>query len=220
MDTYKTLRKSDFFRSLNDSEIEYILDNSVTRDISKGSIIHTSHEVCENITVILEGKVYSSSYSLNGNEQIICSFSECMVFGFPVVFGEMTYPENITAETDCRLLYISRSAILNLFDNKEFLMDFIKRLALKVKDLSQVIETLSYTSVKERVAKYLLKCAQVTDSNQIQLDKNKTRLAKELATSRVVVSRTFKLMEDEGIIKRNDDKHITILDIEALKLFS
>ena len=78
---------------------------------------------------------------------------------------------------------------------------------------------MSYSSVKERVAKYLLRTSEQEKTNEIVLIKNKTRLAKELGTSRVVVSRTFKLLEDEGIIKRNSEKHISILDADALKLF-
>ena len=220
MDKFKIIKNSRFFKALQDAEINHIIDNSTVKSAKKGMLIHDTHEVCKNITVILEGKAYSSNYSLNGNEQIICSFEKGMVFGFPIVFGDMTYPENIFTETDCRLLYISRDTLMQLFNNKEFLMDFIKKLAQKVKDFSNLVEILSYTSVKERVAKYILGIAKTYDLADITLSKNKTRLAKELGTSRVVVSRTFKALEDEHIIERKSEKHIVILDIAALQLFS
>lgn len=220
MDKFKIIKNSKFFKALNDAEINHIINNSTEKNECKGTLVHDTHEVCKSITVILDGKVYSSNYSLNGNEQIICSFDRGMVFGFPIVFGDMTYPENIFAETDCRLLYISRDTLMHLFENRDFLMDFIKKLAQKVKDLSGLVEILSYTSVKERVAKYLLKIAKTNETNDIILNKNKTRLAKELGTSRVVVSRTFKALEDENIIERKSEKHIVILDLDALQLFS
>lgn len=220
MDNFKIIKESKFFESLSDDEIKYIIANATVKTEKKAALVHDTYEVCKNITVVLEGKAYSSNYSLNGNEQIICSFEQGMVFGFPIVFGDMLYPENIFAETDCTLLYISRNTLMQLFDNKEFLMDFIKKLAQKVKDFSNLVEILSYTSVKERVAKYLLKSAITNETSEIILNKNKTRLAKELGTSRVVVSRTFKVLEDEGIIKRKSEKHIVILNMDALQLFS
>lgn len=220
MDKFKVIKESEFFKALSDAEINHIINNSAVKNEKKSTLMHGTHEVCKNITVILEGKAYSSNYSVNGNEQIICSFERGMVFGFPIVFGDMTYPENIFAETDCTLMYISRDTLMKLFDNKEFLMDFIKKLAQKVKNFSNLVEILSYTSVKERVAKYLLRIAKINESNDITLHKNKTRLAKELGTSRVVVSRTFKALEDEGIIKRESEKRIIILDMDALQFFS
>ena len=220
MDPFAIIKNSDFFNTLTDDEIKYIVKSSATKGIKKGSIIHNSNEVCKNITVVLDGKIYSSNYSLTGKEQIVCSFDTGKVFGYPVVFGDLTYPENITAETNCRLLYISREVLIELFKNKAFLMQFINMLAQKVKYFSNLVEILSYTSVRERVGKYLLNLTKASDSTNITLSKNKTRLAKELGTDRVVVSRTFKALEDEGIIKRSGDKKITILDIDALRLFS
>jgi len=220
MDPFAIIKNSDFFNTLTDDEIEYIVRSSATKEIKKGSIIHNSYEVCKNITVVLDGKIYSSNYSLTGKEQIVCSFDTGKVFGYPVVFGDLTYPENITAETNCRLLYISREVLIELFENKAFLMQFINMLAQKVKYFSNLVEILSYTSVRERVGKYLLNLINANNSNIITLSKNKTRLAKELGTDRVVVSRTFKALEDEGIIKRSGDKEITILDIDLLRLFS
>lgn len=220
MDFNTFLKNVPMFSSLNDKEIQYMLTKGTIKDVKKGEIIHTPEDICYCITLVLEGALYSTKYSLSGKEQIYCSFKPGDIFGFPVVFGDLTYPEYIVAETDCSLFYLHREALIELFDNKEFLLKFIEKLSHKIKAFSELVEVLSYTSVKERVVKYLLKIAEEQQSQVLKLDKNKTRLAKELGSVRVVVSRTFKNLEENGIIRQLSENKIEILDMDVLKNFS
>lgn len=220
MDIYCIVQQSPFFAALSDEDAQHIIEYGIKREIAKGTIIHTPDDVCSHITVVIDGRIHSSNYSIQGKEQIVCSFHPGQVFGFPVVFGDLTYPEHIIAETDCMLLYITRDVLLQLFDNKDFLMAFIHKLAHKIKDFSQLVEVLSYTSVRERIGHYLLRRIQECGGNHVTLDRSKTRLAKEMGTSRVVVSRTFKALEDEGIVQRDSETDIIVLDVDALANFS
>jgi CRP-like cAMP-binding protein len=54
-------------------------------------------------------------------------------------------------------------------------------------------------------------------SNIIKLNKSKTFIAKEIGTVREAVSRVFKSLEDQGIIKIESNIKIKILDILALE---
>ena len=50
-----------------------------------------------------------------------------------------------------------------------------------------------------------------------QIEKNKTFIAKELGTVREVISRVFKSIEKQGIIKADANMKIQILDVLALE---
>ncbi len=213
------LKKVPLFSHLTEKELELLLLKARLKEIPKGSTVHDPEEVCKHITLVIQGTLHASNYSLSGQEQIVCSFSAGSIFGFPVVFGDLTYPEHIIAESNCHLLYISRDTLLDLFSNKSFLLAFLEKLSKKIKSFSSLVEILSFTSVRERVCKYLLKLAKDQNTHTIKLISNKTRMAKELGTNRVVVSRIFKTLEEENIINRINDQQITIIDLEQLEYF-
>jgi len=100
------------------------------------------------------------------------------------------------------------------------LLLFFEALSKKIKAFSELVEILSYTSVKERVARYLLNQVQESKPDNISLKVNKTRLAKELGSVRVVVSRVFKTLEEEGIIEQPNDQEVMIIDKNKLENFS
>lgn len=209
-----------FFRSLNNDEIDLIIKSGKRKSVKKGDTVHSPDEICYNMTIVLSGLMYSSKYSISGNEQIVCNLTAGKCFGYPVMFGDHTYPEYIIAESDTELLYLSRDVVTQLFQNTSFNMLFIEMLSAKLTAFSDLVEILSFTSVRERVSKYLLVQVEKQGGQSTIKIKNKTRLAKELGSVRGVVSRTFKLLVDDGIIKQVNDHVIEILDKDKLEEFS
>jgi len=208
------------FSALSDADIQFMIDNGLVKEYVKGETIHSPDEICNYVSIVLEGKLYSTKYSLSGKEQIVCNLVAGKCFGYPVVFGNLTYPEYIITETQSKVLYVHRDILMSLFDNKDFLLLFFEALSKKIKDFSELVEILSYTSVKERVARYLLNQVQESKPDNISLKVNKTRLAKELGSVRVVVSRVFKTLEEEGIIEQPNDQEVMIIDKNKLENFS
>lgn len=219
MNLHKILNQISFFDHLSSNEKDLIIEKGIRKSIKKGETVHSPDEICYHMTIVLEGSLYSSKYSVSGNEQIVCNLVKGKCFGYPVVFGDNTYPEYIICESDAELLYISRETLLTLFENKLFLLDYLGMLGKKLKDFSNLVEILSFTSVRERVSKYLMGQFIQQNSNEIKI-KNKTRLAKELGSVRGVISRVFKLLEEENIIEQLDNNIVKIIDINRLEFFS
>ncbi|OQY42494.1 MAG: hypothetical protein B6227_02075 [Fusobacteriia bacterium 4572_74] len=134
-----------------------------------------------------------------------------------LIFNEDKYPAYFIAQEKSTILEISKEVIFQLFTNKEFLLFFLKEMSQKIVSLSDIIEVLAHTSIKSRVARYLFKEMEIQGSNTIKIVKSKTFIAKELGSVREVVSRVFKSLENQGIIRTGATMQIEILDIPSLE---
>ena len=100
---------------------------------------------------------------------------------------------------------------MKLFIEEEFMLFFLKELGNKIIKLSQTIDYLSDNSIELRLLKYLKLQYVQQNTKIITLNMSKARIAKEIGTVREVVSRTFKKLENKGIIKNLSNNKIEIL---------
>ncbi|MBP6281783.1 MAG: winged helix-turn-helix domain-containing protein, partial [Leptotrichiaceae bacterium] len=98
-----------------------------------------------------------------------------------------------------------------LFIEEEFMLFFLKELGNKIIKLSQTIDYLSDNSIELRLLKYLKLQYVQQNTKIITLNMSKARIAKEIGTVREVVSRTFKKLENKGIIRNLSNNKIEIL---------
>lgn len=213
----KILKNIEMFNMLDSSQIKYLLKNSKLKEIEKNIVIYNPEEICRNFSVIIKGTISGIKYSSTGKEQILIYYKAPECFGGVHIFNDEKYPAYIISQEESVILEIPKEIIFQLFNNKEFLLFFLKDLSKKIVNLSEIIEVLSHTSIKSRVAKYIFKEMEKQGSNIIQIEKNKTFIAKELGTVREVISRVFKSIEKQGIIKADANMKIEILDVLALE---
>ncbi|WP_281637911.1 Crp/Fnr family transcriptional regulator [Flavobacterium marginilacus] len=71
----------------------------------------------------------------------------------------------------------------------------------RMKEMLNAIDTLAFMNMNERLIKHLNEKAKVNQTNIMQITHQE--IADELNTSRVVISRLLKVLEDEGKIKLN-----------------
>ena len=100
---------------------------------------------------------------------------------------------------------------MKLFIEEEFMLFFLKELGNKIIKLSQTIDYLSDNSIELRLLKYLKLQYVQQNTKIITLNMSKARIAKEIGTVREVVSRTFKKLENKGIIRNLSNNKIEIL---------
>lgn len=205
------------FNALDDCQLKYLIENSKLKEADKNQIIYSPYEICENFSVIIKGTVSVIKYSSTGKEQILAYYKAPECFGGVHIFNKEKYPAYFISQKKSVILEISKEIIFQLFTNKEFLLFFLKDLSKKIVSLSDIIEVLAHTSIKSRVARYLFKEMEKQGSNTIKIEKSKTFIAKELGSVREVVSRVFKSLENQGIIRSEITMKIEILDVTALE---
>ena len=205
------LRKIEIFKSLNDEEIEKILEISSIRKFSRENILFYEGEQPEYFYALLEGYVKFYKIDVKGHELVLHFFTK------PVMMAEMPSLENIkfraTAiimKDDTSILFIDREKFLKLLQEDNHFSFFI------VKSLTQKIRELEVAINRNLIYDALTKVASFIIENPSYINENKHKeVAVRLNMAPETLSRILKKLKKSNII----DKDCKLIDKSKLDLF-
>jgi CRP/FNR family transcriptional regulator len=177
--------------------------------VKAGEVILDIGQTVRTMPIILSGTVKVSRidddgkelllYYVNPNESCAMTFTCCM----------QQYPSEVkaVAEEDVQMLTIP----INFMDEwlvkfptwKSFVMKTIRN---RFHEMLNVIDQIAFQKLDERLVNYLKEKSKVTGSTLINLSHE--QIASELATTRVVISRLLKVLENDKklLLYRNQIK--------------
>lgn len=174
--------------------------------VTKNSVINHEGDFCENVGVIISGKVDIVSYSFQGKEQILNSLKAGDIFGNNLIFSsEPIYRGDVIAKEKCVIAFINKENLLYLLqNNQEFLTLYLKAQSDFGKSLNARIQLLSFTNAEERLVYYASK------NDNVIVFKNVTTLAAQIGIQRETLSRLLTSLVKRHLIKKEKGK-ITFL---------
>ena len=174
--------------------------------VTKNSIIYHEGDLCENIGIVVSGKIDIASYSFEGKEQIINSLKAGDVFGNNLLFSsEPVYRGDVIAKEKSVIAFINKENLIYLLqNNQDFLNLYLKAQSDKAKALTARIQLLSFTNAEERLFYYASK------NNGVIVFKNVTTLAATIGVQRETLSRLLTSLIKRHLIKKEKGK-ITVL---------
>ena len=174
--------------------------------VTKNSVINHEGDLCENVGVIISGKVDIVSYSFQGKEQILNSLKAGDIFGNNLIFSsEPIYRGDVIAKEKCVIAFINKENLLYLLqNNQEFLQLYLKAQSDFGKSLNARIQLLSFTNAEERLVYYASK------NDNVITFKNVTTLAAQIGIQRETLSRLLTSLVKRHLIKKEKGK-ITFL---------
>lgn len=214
--TTKTLGMMYYFAGLNAGELEVVKRYiAFEKKVEKGQTILHEEDESEYMYLIVSGAVKVYKRSVNGKEQILNIASTGESLNDVSTFDGGDSAMDMLATTPVYLLAIKKADIKALFARfPQIAINVAGVLATKVRRDSSLVEVLSFDQVISRLARLILK---QTDAEKSLLPLfTQQDLAAMVGTSRVVVNRSLKAMEDAGAIKL-ERRRIVVTDKEALK---
>ena len=174
--------------------------------IAKGNIIYHEGDVCENIGIVISGKIDIVSYSFEGKEQLINTLKAGEIFGNNLLFSsEPLYRGDVVAKEKSVVAFINKENLVFLLQNNaEFLNQYLKAQSDKAKALTARIQLLSFTNAEERLFYYASKNDGVINF------KNVTSLAATIGVQRETLSRLLTNLIERHLIKKEKGK-ITVI---------
>ena len=174
--------------------------------IAKGNIIYHEGDACENIGIIISGKIDIVSYSFEGKEMLINSLKAGEIFGNNLLFSSSpVFRGDVVAKEKSVVAFISRENLVYLLqNNKEFLDLYLQAQSDKAKALTARIQLLSFPNAEERLFYFASK------NNGVITFKNVTTLAATLGVQRETLSRLLTSLIKRHLIKKEKGK-ITVL---------
>ncbi|MEG2984352.1 MAG: helix-turn-helix domain-containing protein, partial [Peptostreptococcaceae bacterium] len=101
-------------------------------------------------------------------------------------------------------------------NHKDILVSFLNDITNKIIELNKAVKTVSFVSIRQKIASFLLDEHILQESNFIKMPKTKTKLAESLGVPRPSLSREFINMKSDNLIDYTND-YVKLLDIERLK---
>lgn len=166
-----------------------------TSTYKKEDIIFYENDKCNYSFIILEGEIKIVSYSLNGDENIISIHKKNDIFANALIFSSNPYfLGDIICNTNSKILSISKSNLIKILQsNKQFLINYINVISEKTINLNIRTKLLGHKNIRSRIIYYF-------EINHYKIQKNISKISKELILPRPSVSREIHKMINENII--------------------
>ena len=174
--------------------------------VAKNSVIAHEGDLCENVGIIVSGKVDIISYAFKGKEMLLNSLKAGDVFGNNLLFSsDPIYRGDVVAKEKCVIAFINKENLVYLLqNNQDFLNLYLQAQSDFGKSLNARIQLLSFTNAEERLFYYASK------NDNVIIFKNVTALAAQIGIQRETLSRLLTSLVKRHLIKKEKGK-ITFL---------
>lgn len=218
-DLINVLKQCILMKGFSEKDIEEILKDITyaTSSYAKGSIIALEGTPCSSIGILIKGSVEIQKIYASGKTITMSKLGVGNIFGEVIIFSNRsTYPATIAASDNCKIMFISKDNILRLCSlNSNFLNNFMTLLSNKILMLNKKLRNISYKTIRQKIASYILDEYKSQQKLAIKLNCTKKELAEQLGIPRPSLSRELINMKEECIIDFNRD-NIVILSLESL----
>ena len=184
-------------------------DGTVIKDFSKGAVIFDGSTGNRSLGLILEGRAKVSNQGTSMRKM-----SRGSVFGVVTLFGGKGAGTRITADSDCRVLFMSEGAVRELIaTDSSAALNYIAFLTDRINFLNSVIDRYTGKDVERNIRNYLYNMYRASGP---VFSMAVTDIARRLNVGRRSVYRALDALTESGAISR-DGKIITIKEPEKLK---
>lgn len=215
MEIHQIIKKCHLFSGVTENDLELLSSVCRLRNYSRGEILFEQGEAAVGFYVVASGKVKLYKLSPEGKERILHIVQPVRTFAEAAIFADGCYPAFAETLEATSLLFFPKNEFLNLLhQHSQISINMIGGLAMFLRQFTTQIEDLTFRDVPARLARYL---AEIGGEEQasVTLPFSKTQLASNLGTVSETLSRTFRKLSDEEII-RVQGKTIEILDVDRL----
>lgn len=217
-----TLRDIPLFSELSIEQLRKISSFSKLKSFEKRDRIFNEDECYLGFYILLKGSVKVFKLSRNGKESVLHIIRPLTAFADIPLFEGGNYPVSAEALEESLTLFIPKEKFLELiYTEPDISLKMLAGFAKRLKSIINQLEDISSKEVPNRLAKYLLKEVKTTGTENlpepfVKLTIPKSTIAAYIGTITETLSRSFKKLQDEGVIRVNGKK-IFVKDLKRLK---
>jgi CRP/FNR family transcriptional regulator len=190
------------------------------RSFAKGEIVFHEGEQAEALFVALSGQIKLVRYSPKGRELLLHLVHPGQTFAEAALFSGNTYPATAEVMEPSQVWILPRAALTELLrEGPELALAMLGSVSMWTRKLALKLELLTQRRVEERVALYLIARAgtdELKPGDTIPLAEARNLIAAQCGTAPEVLSRTFRRLEEDGILEAAPH-HVTVLDPGKLR---
>lgn len=209
------LLKTPLFRSLTEGELEKLFAELRIEEthFRKGDILAMQDEPVNRLIILLTGSVKAEMNDPSGRFAKVEDIEAPSPLAILFLFGRNNrFPVQATAREDGTAIIIPKQSVLRMLSmNETLLKNYLDISADFATRLSRKLNLVSFRTIRQKLAVYLLEQSKKQNSDTVALDSPKSALAEYFGVARPSLEREIGRMRDEGLILPLK-KQITILD--------
>ncbi len=210
---------SPVFAGLNLSELSALLENSSFRinEFSKGDVVANAGDEVYFQRIVISGSVKGEMVDFAGKVIKIEDILPGQPLAAAFLYGNQNrYPVNIIANEPARILSVPKDSFLRMMQsNARVLENFLHAVSSRGQFLSGKIRFLSFSTIKGKIAQYLLDLSSRQGSDTIRLALSQSQLSELFGVTRPSIGRAMGEMNRDGLIL-TEGKQVSILNKPGL----
>jgi len=197
------------FPNFSEDLIKALAQNGTIVNVYEGQNIISRGDIIKNIPIVLEGTSKIVRTEPSGEEHILFYLKdgEACTAAFSICNNEKQSEVDYIAETNSSVLMFP-IRLMNILTNNypEWRYYVCQNYNKRMKEFLKTLDDIAFKKMDQRIYNYLKEKAKVLNTKDLHITHQE--ISNDLATSRVVVSRLLKQMENEGLLTLHRNKII------------
>ena len=208
------LYQSPIFRGIPADDLQKIFSqiHYQVKKYRKDDRVVNAGEVCDRLLIIQAGSVKAEMNDYSGKTIKIEDLSAPWPLATAFLFGkENRFPVTVSATTDVEMVSVGKAEFVKLLQLDVLILNnYLNTISTRAQFLSQKLKFLSFKTIKQKIAHYLLEKA-VDRLQSVDIQQTQGQLAEMFGVTRPSLARTLGEMSQDGLIQ-TDRRCIKILD--------
>ena len=182
--------------------IDEIRELGIKKEFLEDSIIIEIGDYIKSMPLLINGAIKILREDDNGDELVLYYFEsgDTCAMTLSCCMGQTKSKIRAIAETDVELIMLPKEKMTAWLSNyKSWQTYILQSYHSRMEELLEAVDTIAFLRMDERIFKFLKDKAMVTGDDVVHATHQE--ISQDLHTSRVVVSRLLKKLENEGKIK-------------------
>ena len=200
---FKILSQSPVFMGLMPDRLKSIFDgvHYQLRSFTKNEPVVHSGDECSSLVIVLSGSVKGEMADYTGKTIKIEDIEAPRPLAAAFLFGKNNrFPVTVIANNDVELIYIPKPEFLKLLQkDQRILTNYLNSISSRAQFLSQRIKFLSFKTIRQKIAHYLLELAGDRLA-VVELPLSQEQLAEFFGVTRPALARAMGELNEEKLI--------------------
>ncbi len=194
--------KENYSNIFEEKLLEEIAQVAKIYDFKEGDVLIDFGDYIKNMPLLLKGAIKILREDFDEGELLLYFIEkgDTCAMTMACCLGDTKSEIKAVAETDVKLIMIPVNKLEEWLGKYKSWRNFVfNSYNNRLKEMLTAIDNLAFMNMDERLLNYLFEKAKINKTNRVQ--NTHQEIAYDLHTSRVVISRLLKALENEGRIK-------------------
>jgi CRP-like cAMP-binding protein len=204
------LKNIPLFKHLKDPQLKEVAARCKSAQYNKGAVVFHKTDLSTDLYIVNSGKLKAVLIDEEGDEIVLAQFEKGAFFGELSLLDGKGRSATIVAEKDSELSVLKQDMFLDLlYKDPRISVELMATLVDRLRKADEMIESLAFLEVGERLIKSLLDHAEATNSaghfGYLKAGKlTHKELAARIGSSREAVSKCLKVLTAKMVVKEAD----------------